>query len=105
MLQRKFLQNALIGSVAVAFGSSQVIPGANHNGPIIQSAISIVTGDTVGTDSAKTSLPNLPAIGLSKIAGALGAFQNVVRPLSDSRALGDAFKSYFAFKTAHPDQV
>ncbi len=102
MLQRKFLQNALIGSVAVAFGSSQVILGANHNGPIMKSAISIMTGDTVASDTAKTSLP---VIGLSKIATALGAFQNIVRPLSDSRALTDAFNSYFAYKTAHPDQI
>jgi hypothetical protein len=102
MLQRKFLQNALIGSVAVAFGGAQIIPGANENGPVVKSAISIVTGDTVPTRIEK---PNGPAIGLSKIATALGAFQNVVRPLSDSHALTDAFNSYFAYKTAHPDQV
>ena len=29
----------------------------------------------------------------------------MVRPLSDSRALTDAFNSYFAYKSAHPDQV
>lgn len=28
-----------------------------------------------------------------------------MRPLSSPRALEDAFRSYFAFKTAHPDQV
>jgi hypothetical protein len=102
MLQRKFLQNALIGGVAVAFGSSQIIPGANENGPVVKSAISIMTGDTVAT---KTEKANVPTIGLSRIAAALGAFQNMVRPLSDSHALTDAFKSYFAYKTAHPDQV
>jgi hypothetical protein len=42
---------------------------------------------------------------MSKLSVALGALQNVVRPLSDSRALTDAFRSYFAYKTAHPDQV
>jgi len=102
MLQRKFLQNALIGSVAVAFGGARIIPGANENGPVVKSAIAIITGDTIPTKPEKASVP---AIGLSKIATALSAFQNVVRPLSDSHALSDAFNSYFAYKTAHPDQV
>ncbi|MFN2601382.1 MAG: murein L,D-transpeptidase catalytic domain-containing protein [Gemmatimonadaceae bacterium] len=102
MLQRKFLQNALIGSVAVAFGGAQIIPGANENGPVVKSAISIMTGDTLPT---KPERATVPTIGFSKIATALSAFQNVVRPLSDSHALSDAFNSYFAYKTAHPDQV
>jgi hypothetical protein len=101
MIQRKFLQNALIGGVAVAFGSAQIIPGARENGPIVSSAISIVTG-LVANDTAKAALPTAP---ISKIATALGAFQTIVRPLSDSHALTDAFKSYFAYKSAHPDQV
>lgn len=36
---------------------------------------------------------------------ALRAFQRVVRPLSDSRALSDAFGSYFAYKAAHPNDI
>lgn len=102
MIQRRYLQNALLGGVAVAFGSTQVVPRARENGPFVTSAISIVTGGLVGTDTAKAIVP----IGtLSPVATALGAFQNVVRPLSHSRALTDAFKSYFAYKSAHPDQV
>jgi len=101
MIQRKLLQNALIGTVAVAFGSTQVVPRARDNAPLVASAISIVTGDTVAKDTAITGVP----AAVSKIAVALGAFQNIVRPLSDSRALNDAFNSYFAFKSAHPDQV
>src|SRR5438477_3186148 len=102
MIQRKFLQNALIGSVAVAFGGARILPGANENGPVVKSAIAIMTGDTVSTNTGKATAPT---IGLSKIAAALTAFQNAVRPLSDSHALTDAFNSYFAYKTAHPDQV
>ena len=102
MIQRKFLQNALIGSVAVAFGGARILPGVNENGPVVKSAIAIMTGDTVSTNTAKA---DVPTIGLSKIAAALTAFQNAVRPLSDSHALTDAFNSYFAYKTAHPNQV
>jgi len=102
MIQRKLLQNALIGSVAVAFGSTQVIPRARERGPLVDSAISIVTGGVIKTDTLQAPI----AIGpVSKLATALGALQSVVRPLSDSRALTDAFRSYFAYKSAHPDQV
>jgi len=101
MIQRKLLQNALIGGVAVAFGTAQVIPRARGNAPVVQSAISIVTGDTVAKGSLNIGVPAT----VSKIATALGAFENAVRPLSDSRALSDAFNSYFAYKSVHPDQV
>ena len=61
MIQRKLLQNALIGGVAVAFGSTQVIPGARERGPIATSAISIVTGGLVATDTSKANDPTAPA--------------------------------------------
>jgi hypothetical protein len=103
MIQRKLLQNALIGSVAVAFGGAQVIPGAKVHGPVSTTAISIVSGGLMTTDTSKAAMPVTAP--LSKLATALGAFQNVVLPLSDSRALTDAFRSYFAYKSAHPEQV
>jgi L,D-transpeptidase catalytic domain len=102
MIHRTLLQNALIGGVAVAFGTAQMIPGGRENSPVVASVISIVTGGIIATDTSKAGVP---AGGVSKIATALGAFQNIVRPLSDSRALSDAFRSYFAYKSAHPDQV
>jgi hypothetical protein len=36
---------------------------------------------------------------------ALDAFAGVVRPLSRPEALEGAFRSYFAYKTTHPDEV
>ena len=36
---------------------------------------------------------------------AIEAFAGVVRPLSRPEALESAFRSYFAFKAAHPDEV
>ncbi|MDP9178386.1 MAG: murein L,D-transpeptidase catalytic domain family protein [Gemmatimonadota bacterium] len=105
MIQRKYLQNALIGGVAVAFGSTQVIPGARERGPVATSAISIVSGGLLASDTLKPIVPFAPGVGVSPVTVALGAFQNIVRPLSHSRALADAFKSYFAYKSAHPEQV
>lgn len=102
MIHKTLLQNAFIGGVAVAFGASQIIPAVRDNGSVARAAISIVKTGTIAADTLKI----FPLVGsVSRLAAALGAFQTVVRPLSDSRALTDAFKSYFAFKSAHPDQV
>ena len=102
MLQRQFLMNALIGGVAVVFGGTQLIPASDTNGPIVTSAISFIGGKTVANDKSKA---DSAVTGMSPVAVALAAFQLVVRPLSDSRALGDAFGSYFAYKSAHPNDV
>lgn len=101
MIQR-YLPNVLITATALAFGGARVIPGASENGPIVSSAISLVTGGAAASDTAKIYVPT---IAVSKVGTALGAFQDAVRPLSHTRALGDAFRSYFAYKAANPDQV
>jgi hypothetical protein len=102
MVHRKYLQNVLIGGVAVLFGGARLIPGAEQNGPIVTKAISIVSGKSAVSD---TSRLDSAATKPSRVSLALGALQNVVRPLSHSEALEDAFRSYFAYKTAHPDEV
>lgn len=61
-----------------------------------------MTGNLAAKDTAKS---HVPAREPSKVGTALDAFQNAVRPLSHSRALGDAFRSYFAYKAANPEQV
>ena len=108
MIDRKYLQNALLGGVAFTFGSTQLIPAARENGPILTSAISIVTGDIAARDTGEVDAPPMATAkptAPSKVTTALAAFQNTVRPLSHSRALGDAFRSYFAYKAANPEQV
>jgi hypothetical protein len=102
MLQRQVLMNALIGGVAVAFGGTRLIPSSNTNGPVVTSAISFMSGKTA---ASYTSRADSASAGVSRVTAALAAFQNVVRPLSDSRALGDAFGSYFAYKAAHPNRA
>ena len=100
MKQRNILQNAVVGGIALVFGSAQVVPGAQDHGPIVTSAISIMSGKTDTTTRADSS-----AAKPSKVSIALNAFQSVVRPLSHSRALADAFNSYFAYKAVHPEDV
>jgi len=75
MTHRTLLQNALIGGVAVVFGTSQIVPAVKDNGPIVTSAISIVRNGTIPMDTLKS--PVL-AGAVSRIGTALGAFQSVV---------------------------
>jgi hypothetical protein len=101
MNQRNILQNAMVGGIALVFGSAQVVPGAQARGPIVSSAISIMSGKQADSSTRPDSSVPSP----SKVSVALSAFQNVVRPLSHSRALSDAFNSYFAYKAVHPEDV
>jgi hypothetical protein len=102
MIKRKYLQYALIGGVAVLFGGARLIPGADQNGPVVTSAIAIVSGNAARGDTSKVDSTTAR---ISKVSLALNAFQGLVRPLSHSQALADAFKSYFAYKAEHPNDV
>ena len=102
MIQRKYLQNALLGGVAVLFGGARLIPGADQNGPVVTSAIAIVSGNAARGDTSKVDSTTAR---ISKVSLALNAFQGLVRPLSHSQALEDAFRSYFAYKAEHPNDV
>ncbi len=93
------LQNALIGSLAIVIGSSHFVAGAHNPGPVTKAVVSIATGDTlVRAAIGPTGL-------MTQVGGALEAFKTSVGPLSHSLALEEAFRSYFAFKSAHPGEV
>ena len=105
MIQRKYLQNILIGGVAVLFGGTRMMPSNDQNGPIASKAIEIMSRGPVVLADTSLIGSAISTIKVSKVASALNAFQTAVQPLSDSHALEDAFKSYFAYKTAHPNDV
>jgi len=98
----KYLSNVLIGTTAVVLVGSHFVPGANQPGPVMKAATSLVTGkqpadtDAVAEGSSAVSLMTQTA---------LAAFTGSVRKLSHPQALEDAFKSYFAYKAAHPEDV
>jgi len=104
MIDKKYLQNALIGGVAVLFGGTRLIPNPNVDGPAATTAISIVTGTAKDTSSRAAAATTVPAA-KSKVVLALESLQNTVGQLSSSHALEDAFRSYFAYKAAHPNDV
>lgn len=99
-----YIKNGLLAGVAVLFGSTTILAKSNTNGPVLTAAVSLVSGRATFAGSASPAAP--PPSGVSaSVDGALSALRTVVGPLSDPRALGDAFQVYFAFKAAHPDQV
>lgn len=100
MTRRRSLQNLLIGALAVLFTGARFIPGHATPGPVMARAISLVTGTRSPGDSARVA-----RLLATETATALDSLADAVRRLSDPQALGDAFRSYFAFRQAHPDEV
>lgn len=99
---RKYLKDGLIGAVALTLVGARFISGADktHNtalfGPSTLSAATrpAHSGGGTGNDGL-----------LAKSGAALRALAAAVRPLSHPKALETAFRSYFAYMAAHPDQV
>jgi hypothetical protein len=99
------LQNALLAASALLVAGAHFAGDRSQTGPVLQAAVSFVGGDvdtssTVAADSTErmSSLTSLTR-------SALAAFTGAVKPLSRPEALESAFRSYFAFKAAHPEQV
>ncbi len=100
MKRENIVKNALLGLTAAAFVGAPLSPRHNVNGPILAAAVSIVNaGDTTGP-LAMIAVPKK-----SDADVALDALGNITASLSDPRALSDAFHGYFAYKTAHPDDI
>ena len=99
------IQNVLLGATALTIVGTQLMPERDHTGPVLNAAATFVKGG----DSTKSLLAPVVATSDGDVEGgaqaALTAVAGIVRGLSRPEALETAFKSYFAFKTAHPDQV
>ena len=99
------IQNALLSASALLIAGAHFAPNSDHNGPVLDAAVSFVGGsrDTSSTAIADSSVEAGSLAGLTR--SALAAFTGAVRPLSRPEALESAFRSYFAYKAAHPDEV
>ena len=100
MKTENIVRNAVLGVTAAAFVGAPLSPRHNVNGPVLSAAVTLVTAkDTTGPLSA------IEAPRKSDADLALATLGNIVGSLSDPRALSDAFRGYFAYKTAHPEDV
>ena len=97
----KYLKNGLIGAVALILVGTRFVPGADAHSPVLFGPAALVaeTRSAVAADDKTTSAF------LAKTTSALRAFATAVRPLSHPKALEFAFRSYFAYLAAHPDDV
>jgi len=99
------IQNALLGASALLIAGAHFAPDRDYNGPVLDAAVSFVGGSR---DTSNTSVADSAEVtgGLASLTrSALAAFTGAVRPLSRPEALESAFRSYFAYKAAHPDEV
>ena len=99
----RYMRGALIGLGALGFTSAHVAPAQSDTSSdfrVIASSPSLrgANSDSGHVKSAATAVA-------AATHRAIAALTEAVRPLSSPRALEDAFQSYFAFKTAHPDEV
>ena len=106
MAPGRYLQNVLIGAAAVVVaGALFAGDRSQQSGPALGDA-AFIAAATVTTDSTASTRSSVPANLLAtETKAALGALASAVRPLSHPQALADAFRSYFAFKAAHPADV
>ncbi|HEY6827080.1 MAG TPA: murein L,D-transpeptidase catalytic domain family protein [Gemmatimonadaceae bacterium] len=99
MPSQRLLETTLIGAAAVLFA------GANLRLPDRQPVVAPTPATTAKSAATDTTTAPDSAINANPASRALTAFASVVHSLSTPKALESAVKSYFAFKSAHPDQI
>jgi hypothetical protein len=103
MYPGKYIRSALVGATAVLVVGTGLLPAREPNGPVLTAATSFIRGES--PTSSTVAGPASPGIVASTTNAALAVLGSAVRPLSHPQALATAFRSYFAFKVAHPDEV
>ena len=99
------LQNALLGASALLVAGAHFASERDHNGPVLDAAVSFIGGskDTSAVGVADSAFASGALANVTR--SAIAAFTGAVKPLSRPEALESAFRSYFAYKAAHPDEV
>ena len=97
----KYLKNGMIGAFALVLAGARFIPGADTHRPIQFGPATLMAGTRSAVSADETAKEGL----LAKSSAAVRAFAAAVRPLSHPKALESAFRSYFAYVAAHPDEV
>src|SRR4051812_46304586 len=100
------VQNALLGLSALLVAGAHFASESDHTGPVLNAAVTFVKGaDTAVSLTTPTVTTTADGEVVGGIEAAVNAFAGVVRGLSRPKALETAFHSYFAYKTAHPNEV
>jgi flagellar hook-basal body complex protein FliE len=100
------IQNALLGASALVVAAGFAMPNRDNTGPVLNAAATFVNGTAPSASPATTTVATTSDGEVTDVTtAALSAFSSIVRGLSRPEALETAFKSYFAFKSAHPNEV
>ncbi|MEO9020244.1 MAG: murein L,D-transpeptidase catalytic domain-containing protein [Gemmatimonadaceae bacterium] len=114
MTPRKLLNlvpTVLAVATALLYMSSDAYSAAARSGPVLRAASALVANNPTTVSSAidanfRGMSPNAHNEEVAAhTSDALDALSSNVRKLSHPEALRDAFQSYFAFESAHPDKV
>jgi len=109
----KNVQHGLVALTAVVVAGGQLLPGAKTPGPAATAVAEFAASVPRAADSAVVRVAAVARVtGVEVVVAkrsaaetAVDALAGSVRELSHPRALQDAFRSYFAFKAAHPERV
>ena len=104
MNQRSYLPSALIGLCALLVTGAQFAPRHEITALWFTAPSARPARERGALPDPTTAKQVAPAIA-ALTRRAVDALADVVGPLSTPDALTDAVRSYFAFKTAHPDDV
>jgi L,D-transpeptidase-like protein len=97
------IPSALAAATALLYVSSNAYSASSRSGPVLRAATALVARDSVTGRGARAASHNTEAE--VRVDHALGVMTPGVRQLSHPDALRDAFQSYFAFESEHPDKV
>lgn len=101
MGQANYLKSGVIGAFALILAGARLIPASDSHGTGL-----LGPAPLMAANRPATSVNAMPANGLlAKSSAAVRALAAAVRPLSHPRALESAFRSYFAYMAAHPNEV
>jgi hypothetical protein len=113
----KLVPTILAAASSALYLGAKAFPTSAESGPVFAAAVNFVTPSAGSASSAILSASTTEALANAvapdshssvlseQVHGAINALASSVRELSHPRALEAAFASYFAFKSAHPDQV
>lgn len=99
----RYLKSAALALGAIALTGAYAAHGRYDTRSVSDAMRSVTGSRTSNPDSAeRTGAAAAITIATQR---AIAALTDAVEPLSSPLALEDAFRSYFAFKTTHPDEV
>jgi hypothetical protein len=99
--QGNYLRNGFIGAFALILAGARLIPSADSHGIALVGATPLMAANRPVVTATALSGNGL----LEKSTAAIRALASAVRPLSHPKALETAFRSYFAYMAAHPNDV